>query len=44
MKSKSPLVVTSEVTIYIFTVSKRGLFMNSGLKVMPKGLKYSILA
>ena len=45
VKSKSilPLVVTSEITILIFTVSKNGLFMNSGLKVLPKGLKYSIL-
>ena len=45
MKSKSilPLVVTSEITIFIFTVSKNGLFMNCGLKVLPKSLKYSIL-
>ena len=45
MKSKSilPLVVTSEITIFIFTVSVNGLFMNSGLKVLPKGLKCSIL-
>ena len=30
MKSKSvlPLVATSEITIFIFTVSKNGLFMN----------------
>ena len=41
MKSKSilPLVATSEITIFIFTVSKNGLFMNSGLKVLSKGLK-----
>ena len=37
-----PLVVTNENTIYIFTVSKNGLFMNSGLKVLPKGLQCSI--
>ena len=45
VKSKSILllVVTSEITIFIFTVSKNGLFMNSGLKVLPKGLKCSIL-
>ena len=45
VKSKPilPLVVTSEITIFIFTVSKNGLFMNSGLKVLSKGLKYSIL-
>ena len=34
-----PLVVTSEITIFIFTVSENGLFMNSGLKVLPIGLK-----
>ena len=42
MKSKSilPLVVTNEITIFIFTVSKDGLFfMNAGLKVLPKRLK-----
>ena len=52
MKSKSilPLVVTSEITIFIFTVSKNGFFffffffVNSGLKVLPKGLKCSILS
>ena len=38
-----PLVVTSEIIIFIFTVSKNGLFMSSGLKVFPKGLKCSIL-
>ena len=45
VKSKSilPLVVTSEITIFIFTVSENRLYMNSGLKVLPKGLKYSIL-
>ena len=45
MKSKLilPLVFTSEITIFIFTVSKNGLLMNSGLKVLPKGLKCSIL-
>ena len=50
MKSKSilplvilPLVVTSKITVFIFTVSKKGLFMNSGLKVVPNGLKCSIL-
>ena len=45
MKSKSilPLVVTSEIIIFIFSVSENGLFMNSGLKVLPKGLKCSIL-
>ena len=45
VKSKSvlPLVVTSEITIFIFTVSKNGLFMNSVLKVLLKGLKCSIL-
>ena len=45
MKSKSilPLVVTSEITIFIFTVSQNGLFMNSGLKALPKGLKCTIL-
>ena len=45
MKSKSilPLVVTSEIMIFNFTVSENGLFMNSGLKVVPKGLKCSIL-
>ena len=39
MKSKSilPLVVTSEIMIFIFTVSENGLFMNSGLKVLQKG-------
>ena len=44
MKSKSilPLVVTSEIMIFIFTVSENGLFMNSGFKVLPKGLKCSI--
>ena len=45
VKSKSilPLVVTSEITIFIFTVSKNGLFMNSELKILPKGLKCSKL-
>ena len=45
VKSKSilPLVVTSEIMIFIFTVSKNGLFMSSGLKVLAKGVKYSIL-
>ena len=45
MKSKSilPLVVTNEIRIFTFTVSKNGLFMYSGLKVLPKGLKCSIL-
>ena len=45
MNSKSilPLVVTSEITIFIFTISKNGFFMNSRLKVLPKGLKCSIL-
>ena len=45
VKSKSilPLVVTSEITIFIFTVSKNGLFMNSVLKVLPKGVKCSVL-
>ena len=42
MKSILRLVVTSEITIFIFTVSKNGLFMNSGLKVLPKGLKCSM--
>ena len=44
MKSKSilPPVVTSEIMIFIFSVSKNGLFMNSGLNVFPKGLKFSI--
>ena len=32
-----------EITIFIFTVSKNGLFMNAGLKVLPNGLKCSIL-
>ena len=38
MKSKSilPLVVTSEITIFIFTVSKNGLFMNSGLSLAKR--------
>ena len=37
MNSKSILllVVTSEITIFIFTVSKNGPFMNSGFKVLP---------
>ena len=45
VKSKPilPLLVTSEITIFIFTVSKNGLFMNSWLKVLPEGLKCSIL-
>ena len=46
MKSKSvlPLVVTSEITIFIFTVSKNELFMTSGLKhVVQKGFKCSTL-
>ena len=45
MKSKSllPLMITSEIMIFIFTVSKIGLFMNSGLKVLPKDLKCRIL-
>ena len=40
MKSKSilPLVVTSEITIFIFSV-----LMYSGLKLLPKSLKCSIL-
>ena len=42
-RSKLPLVVTSEITIFIFTVSKNGLFINFGLKVLPKGLRCSIL-
>ena len=42
MKSILPLLVTSEITIFIFTVSKNGLFMNSGLKVLLKRLKCSI--
>ena len=44
MNSKSilPLVVTSEITIFIFTVSKIELFMNSGLKALLKYLKCSI--
>ena len=38
MKSKSilPLVVTSEITIFIFTVSENGFFKNSGLKSCQK--------
>ena len=45
MKSKSiiPLVVTGQIMIFIFTVSENGLFMTSELKVLPKGLKCSIL-
>ena len=43
MKSILSLVVTSEITIFIFTVSKNGLFMNSGLNVLPKCLQCSIL-
>ena len=42
LKSIVPLVVTSEITIFIFTVSKNRFFMHSGLKVLPKGLKCSI--
>ena len=42
LKSVLPLVVTSEM-IFISTVSKNGLLMNSGLKFLPKGLKCSIL-
>ena len=38
LKSVLPLVVTSEI-FFISTVSKNGLLMNSGLKVLPKGLK-----
>ena len=45
MKTKLilPLVVTSEITVFIFTVSENGIFMISGLKVLPKGLKCSVL-
>ena len=42
MKSIS-LVGTSEIKIFIFTVSKNGLFMNSAITVFPKDLKCSIL-
>ena len=37
-------VVTREITIFIFTISKNGLCMNSKLKVLPglKG-KYNLL-
>ena len=45
MKSKSilPLVVTSDIKMFVFTVFKNGLFMNFGFKVLPKCLKCSIL-
>ena len=33
----------SEIMIFIFTVSKNGLYMNSGLNVLTKGLKCSML-
>ena len=46
MKSKSilPLVVTSEITIFIFTVSKNGLFMKSGLKSCQKAENVAYLS
>ena len=46
MKSKSilPLVVTSEITVFIFTISENGLFINFGLKVLSKGLNVAYLS
>ena len=34
----------NEINNVIFTVCKKGIFMNSGLKVLPKGLRCSILS
>ena len=31
-----PLVATNEITIFIFTVSKNGLFMNYGLSLAKR--------
>ena len=36
--------INSNITFVIFTVCKNGIFMNSGLKVLPKGLRCSILS
>ena len=33
-----------EITFVIFNVCKNGIFMNSGLEVLPKGLRCSILS
>ena len=43
--NKSDIIITcDDITFVIFTVCKNGIFMNSGLKVLPKGLRYSILS
>ena len=33
-----------DITFVIFIVSKNGIFMNYGLKILPKGLSSSILS
>ena len=34
--NKSDIIICDDITFVIFTVCKNGIFMNSGLKVLPK--------
>ena len=42
--NKSDIITCDDITFVIFTVCKNGIFMNSGLKDLPKGLRCSILS
>ena len=43
--NKSDIITCGDdITFVIVTVCDNGIFMNSGVKVLPKGLRYSILS
>ena len=42
--NKSDIITCDDITFVIVTVCKNGMFMNYGLKVLPKDLRCSILS